>query len=204
MAPSAVSASATRSPSLIGNLPTVTPCRVAEAAFAPGAPPGRAIVTRRVSRNTSAAAPMPLVVAAHASRGSMPAMQTSFSSPSVVRSFVMMLRARSNALAPVLLSNVFSASSTNARPTRSVKLGATMMIARAPSVRSSVGVVGMRRRREQLLLATALAGAKTIVGRGVCAVIGGGYAYSFSVRSLLRFARRTEMPSARRSPLRCV
>ena len=48
-----------------GILPTVTPCRVAEGDFAPGAPPGRAIVTRRVSRNTSAAALMPVDVAAH-------------------------------------------------------------------------------------------------------------------------------------------
>jgi hypothetical protein len=123
-ASSVVFASAIRSPSLIGNLPTVTPCRVAEAAFAPGAPPGRAIVTRRVSRNTSAAALMPLVVAAHASRESMPAMQISLFSPRVVRSFVMMLRARSDALAPALLSNAFSASSTVARPTWSVKFGA--------------------------------------------------------------------------------
>ena len=203
-ASSAVSASAIRSPSLIGSLPTVTPCRVAESAFAPGAPPGRAIVTRRVSRNTSAAALMPLVVAAHASRGSMPAMQISLFSPRAVCSFVMMLRARSDALAPALLSNAFSASSTADCPAWSVKFGAKMMIARAPSVRSSVGVVGMRRRSAQLFLSATPVGAKTAVGRGVCAVIGGGYAYSFLVRSLLRFARRTEMPSARSSPPRWV
>jgi hypothetical protein len=170
-----------RSPSLIGSLPTVTPCRVAEGAFAPGAPPGSVIVTRRVSRSTSAAALMPLVVAAHASRGSIPAMQISLFSPRVVRSFVMMLRARSVALAPALLSKELSASSISFRPAWSLRFGAEMMIARAPSVRSSVGVAGIRRSRAQFFPSVTLVGAEMIVGRGVCADIREGYAYSFSL-----------------------
>ena len=148
-----------RSPSLIGSLPTVTPCRVADGAFAPGAPLGSAIVTRRVSRNTSAAALMPIVVAAHASRDSMPAMQISLSSPKVTRSLVMMLRARSDALAPSLLSNELSASSVIACPVWAVIFGEEMMIARAPSDRSSVGVDGMRSSTAQLFLNTTPVGA---------------------------------------------
>ena len=197
VAPSGVSANAMRSPSLIGSLPTVTPCRVAEGAFAPGAPLGSAIVTRRVSRRTRAAALMPLVVAAHASRGSMPTMQISLFSPRVTRSFVMMLRARSVALAPALVSKELSASSTSACPARLVRFGVEIMIARAPSVRSSVGVVGMRRRSAQLFPTTTLVVAETMVGRGVCAVIGGGYAYSFSLDVWSTFDSRTETPSVR-------
>jgi hypothetical protein len=124
---------------------------------------------------------MPVDVAAHASRENMPIMQISLFSPRVARSFVMIFRARSDALAPALLSKVLSASSTAARPACSVSFGAVMMIARAPSVRSSVGVVGMRRSSAQLLQVTAPAGAETKVGRGVCGVIREGYAYSFSL-----------------------
>jgi hypothetical protein len=124
---------------------------------------------------------MPLVVAAHASRENMPTMQISLFSPRVARSFVMMLRARSVTLVPALESNVFSASSTAFRPARSERFGEVIIIARAPSVRSSVGVVGMRRRSAQFFPSATLFGAETIVGRGVCVVIGRGYAYSFSL-----------------------
>jgi hypothetical protein len=108
-------------------------------------------------------------------------MQISHSSPNEARSLVMMLRARSDALAPALLSKELSASSTAARVACAVAFGAEMMIARAPSVRSSVGVVGMRKRSAQLFSITTPVGAEMIVGRGFCVVIGEEYAYSFSL-----------------------
>ena len=87
----------------------------------------------------------PPLDAAHASRRSSPTMQNSLRAPSCARSAAMMLRARSLAL-PSPLSKRLRARSAAALSCAALAPGAERRIARAPSVRAVVGLVGMRRR----------------------------------------------------------